>query len=582
MKLFCFLFSLFLISTASAEKSAKEAYNLSCKACHGENGAGGIEFSQGPNLTILKQKYAKEQFDAIRSGQRKGPGTVNMLRVLKESKLSEKEIQAAFKYAMDLPRAGANHMKFGDVKKGKVKYSTLCIHCHGILGEGYSNPALPAPRLAGQADFYIVDMIKSFKAGHRDSNTAASQQMKAMSNVLVTDDDIKNVSAYIRTLDTFKPADLKNLTYEVFQGKWKKLPDFSKLKVVKSGSLATGLMSIKVAELSNNFAMRFTGQLQVPQDGTYIFQLASDDGSKLFINGKKVIDNDKLHPVVSKEGKIKLKKGLVSLTVTYFDGGGGKGFSFGWKLNKKKKKFAALSDDFKIAGKKAGVKRIPLEANKELGEALLFRNFIKGASARSIAVGYPERTHIVFDANNMNLAMMWTGKYLDAGAMWNNRGTSFMHAQGQAVAIDKQAQVAQLATAESQWPNLNRSVNQVRKSDLRFRGYSLDKKQYPTFMYSLKSIRFEDFFKPIDRNGSGMERTIVAKFGQDLTDLWFRVAVNHITQQGDIFTIDGKYKVKVNGGKLRQYGKIQELVIPFKFSNNQASIKIQYLFLGDK
>ena len=82
-------------------------------------------------------------------------------------------------------------------------------------------------------------------------------------------------------------------------------------------------MSIKVAELSNNFAMRFTGQLQVPQDGTYIFQLASDDGSKLFINGKKVIDNDKLHPVVSKEGKIKLKKGLVSLTVTYFDGGGG-------------------------------------------------------------------------------------------------------------------------------------------------------------------------------------------------------------------------------------------------------------------
>ena len=66
-----------------AEKSGKEAYKLSCVQCHGENGAGGAKHLEGPNLTILKDAYFKEQFKAFLDGKRKGPGTVNMLRILK-------------------------------------------------------------------------------------------------------------------------------------------------------------------------------------------------------------------------------------------------------------------------------------------------------------------------------------------------------------------------------------------------------------------------------------------------------------------------------------------------------------------
>ena len=39
--------------------------------------------------------------------------------------------------------------------------------------------------------------------------------------------------------------------------------------------------------------------------------------------------------------------------------------------------------------------------------------------------------------------------------------------------------------------------------------------------------------------------------------------------------------VIAEGAKLRPYGKIQELLIPFKFSNNKATVKIQYLFTGE-
>lgn len=571
---------LLCICSAYAEKSGKEAYKLSCVQCHGENGAGGKEFLQGPNLTILKDKYFKEQFKAILDGERKGPGTVNMLKILKESKLSDKEIQAAADYAMKLPRAGANHMKFGDAKKGKAKYSTMCIHCHGAKAEGYSNPALPAPRLAGQSDFYIVDQIKAYKAGHRDTGTPANQQMKAMSNLLVTEDDMKNVAAYIRTLDTFKPADISNLSFKVYEGKWTALPDFNKIKHAKDGSLPGGLMDIKASEMKDNFAMLFEGDLQIPKDGQYTFYLSSDDGSKLYIDGKLLNENDGVHPpnkVVNK--KIKLKKGAVAIKVEYFEAGGGEELNVSWSGPGFKNKGLSTTGG-KKSKKGFNGPPIPLEPNKVVGEAKLFRNFIRGASSRSIAVGYPEGTHIVFDATNLNLALMWKGKFLDAGAMWNGRGTGHMDPQGDAVEIGKEPQVGVLASEESQFPDLSRNSNEVRKSDLRFRGYSLDSKRYPTFKYSLKDVHFEDFFKPIDASGSGIVRTVTAN-ANNPENLWFRVAVNSISESGGAFIVDNKYKVVAEGAKIRPYGKIQELIIPFKFSSNQATVKIQYLFLGE-
>lgn len=572
------IFLLFGIATVNAEKSGKEAYKLSCVQCHGENGAGGKDFLQGPNLTILKDEYFKEQFSAILDGSRKGPGTVNMLKILKESKLSDKEIQAAAAYAMKLPRAGANHKKIGDAKKGKEKYTTMCIHCHGANGEGYSNPALPAPVLAGQSDFYIVDQIKAFKAGHRDTGTPANQQMKAMSNLLVTEEDIKNVAAYIRTLDDFEPSDILNLTYKVYQGKWSKLPDFASLTHAKDGFLPQGLMDIKAAELKDGFAMVFEGLLQVPKDGQYTFNLSSDDGSKLYIDGKALVDNDGVHPaskVVSK--KIKLKQGSVAIKVEYFEGGGQEELNVSWSGPGIKNRGLSPNGG-KVAKKGGGGPPVPIEPDKTAGEARLFRNFIKGASSRSIAVGYPEGTHIVFDATNMNLAMMWKGKYLDAGAMWNGRGTGHMDPQSEKViAIGKEPQVGVLANEESQFPDLSRNSHEIRKSDLRFRGYSLDKKRYPTFMYSLNEVSFEDFFKP---NANGIDRTVTAS-SSDATNLWFRIAVDNVTEANGSFNVAGKYTVKAEGARLRQYGKIQELIIPFKFTDGKASIKIQYLFAGE-
>ncbi len=194
------LTSIFATSLTMAEKTPKEAYNASCLECHGADGAGGKQSGEGPNLTALKDKYATEQFVAIRTGKRKGEGTKKMNEFLKTTaKLTEAELASALKYALELPEAAPRHVKAGDAAAGKGSYA-LCGTCHGPKGEGYINPAVPAPRLTGQPNWYIVDQVKNFKAGHRGNDTPGGMQMKAMSMTLPTEDAMKNVAAYISTL----------------------------------------------------------------------------------------------------------------------------------------------------------------------------------------------------------------------------------------------------------------------------------------------------------------------------------------------------------------------------------------------
>ena len=52
-----------------------------------------------------------------------------------------------------------------------------------------------------------------------------------------------------------------------------------------------------------NFAVRFRGALAVDTPGRYTFWLLSDDGSKLYINGVPVIDNDGLHRITRNKGR---------------------------------------------------------------------------------------------------------------------------------------------------------------------------------------------------------------------------------------------------------------------------------------
>lgn len=66
------------------------------------------------------------------------------------------------------------------------------------------------------------------------------------------------------------------------------------------------------------FAIRYVGRIAVPSAGTYTFKLVSDDGAALYINEKKVIDNDGVHAAKTATGEIALSAGPNLLRLEYF------------------------------------------------------------------------------------------------------------------------------------------------------------------------------------------------------------------------------------------------------------------------
>jgi alpha-L-fucosidase len=113
------------------------------------------------------------------------------------------------------------------------------------------------------------------------------------------------------------PAD-KGLTRTIFKGDWDKLPDFGTMQA-ESTSVVTEIAPPDKAKKEEHIGYRFTGYLQIPADDVYQFVLNSDDGARLSIDGKVVVDHDGTHGATDKTGTAPLAKGWHAITVDWFN-----------------------------------------------------------------------------------------------------------------------------------------------------------------------------------------------------------------------------------------------------------------------
>ncbi len=107
-----------------------------------------------------------------------------------------------------------------------------------------------------------------------------------------------------------------------------KLPNFQKMK--PEGSIYTNVLHVRPREFSEGFpgvtnrfewfAIDYNGRFWVKDPGKYEFYLMSDDGSRLYIDGKTVINNDGVHASVERAGSVSLKEGVHRVRVSYFQG----------------------------------------------------------------------------------------------------------------------------------------------------------------------------------------------------------------------------------------------------------------------
>jgi len=118
---------------------------------------------------------------------------------------------------------------------------------------------------------------------------------------------------------------LKNgMHYNYYVGTWVKLPQFSKLKPIRTGKVSHVSLG-EFDEFDNAFGIVFSGEINIRKENIYTFYLRSNDGSRLFIDNKEVINFDGLHGSSFKSGRINLSKGRHPIKLEYFQAGGGKG-----------------------------------------------------------------------------------------------------------------------------------------------------------------------------------------------------------------------------------------------------------------
>jgi hypothetical protein len=108
------------------------------------------------------------------------------------------------------------------------------------------------------------------------------------------------------------------------------IPDFWNLEPI--GSVYTNALNVQDQDVTGAvglpgvshsvmwFGIDYHGEFYITKPGEYKFDLESDDGSRLEIDGQKIIDNDELHQAQSKTGKVTLAAGRHTIHVPYFQG----------------------------------------------------------------------------------------------------------------------------------------------------------------------------------------------------------------------------------------------------------------------
>lgn len=201
---------------------------------------------------------------------------------------------------------------------------------------------------------------------------------------------------------------------------------------------------------------------------------------------------------------------------------------------------------------------------KPVDRPIIYRNFISGLSARGIAVGYPEKAHLAWDAEQMNLGLIWHGAFIDASMHWVGRGQGYQTPLGDHVMrLTKGQPLAVLESPEEPWP-----AGSGRDAGYAFRGYKLNTDGRPAFHYEWNGISAIDFVEPVAGDAfASLSRTLQFTSDKPVYRLYFRVIAGDIERQDDAWVVDDAIHLTFEGAEpiIRESGGQRELLVPVPF-----------------
>ncbi len=129
-----------------------------------------------------------------------------------------------------------------------------------------------------------------------------------------------------KDIKSLKPIDIsdvkKGVKYRYYEGKFKRVNSISKTEIKHEGIV--DCFTTSPAKRYDFFGLEYSCYLKIETSSIYKISTNSDDGSVLYINNHKIVDNDETHSRTYKEGVVKLEKGYYCVKLKYFNNRGGK------------------------------------------------------------------------------------------------------------------------------------------------------------------------------------------------------------------------------------------------------------------
>jgi predicted alpha-1,2-mannosidase len=114
-----------------------------------------------------------------------------------------------------------------------------------------------------------------------------------------------------------------------------KMPDFSLLKPLSKG-IVSGFNMDDIKHREENWLISFDGYIKIERSDIYLFELSSDDGAILYIDGQTLVNNDGCHAALAKSYAASLEKGFHKIRVEFYNGKYGASLSVSWSSNSMK------------------------------------------------------------------------------------------------------------------------------------------------------------------------------------------------------------------------------------------------------
>lgn len=305
---------------------------LNCLSCHKAPDNQRVLPRPAPDLSHIGARATPQWLRAyLNDPQALKPGTP-MPNVFHASQAQAKEgaIDALVHYLVSLDGPIKSATVEGtklDVEAGEKLYNSIgCAACHSpmINGKPVATKISPIP-LGDLARKTTVDQLTEFLL-----NPHVARPSGRMPYLLLNSSEAHAIAVFLLRDQLDNPQNKQaapvaskglKLTYWETKVNNAKLETLEGLKEKpKSTSRTTTISAQFPGVRGSNWAARFAGAINAPKAGKYTFYVTSDDGARLYVGGKQVVDNDGIHPASEKKGTVELAAGSHPFVVTFFQG----------------------------------------------------------------------------------------------------------------------------------------------------------------------------------------------------------------------------------------------------------------------